>query len=197
MFLRLIITNITFDVRDDVLNEHMRSMTLQDPIRALTFEINLDSGGITHYWEIKGNVNYNLATNKLDTTSWLTYDGLIIAAPDSVSIEISDYIGAMTHTLTSSSPDIWGVFRASWDNPGLDNYQTYTAYIEITYSSTTYRGIVTFDLHEEGIQAGSSANGGTTTYNRGLCGYLGIEPILFILLFIGLRRLRISKPISG
>ena len=169
---------------------------------ALTFEINLDAegptgGGTTHTWEVKGNVNYNYYTDKLETTSWLTYDGLIIAAPDSVNITITDYANTLTHTLTSATPDTWGVFRTSWTNPGLDSYQTYSAYIAITYASTTYRGIVTFDLHGyDGIQAGSSG-GSTTTDNRGLCGYLGIEPLLFILLLIGLRRLKAVRPVRG
>ncbi len=161
------------------------------PFRSIsTFEIEL-GGGTTHTWEVKGNVNYNIVSNRLETTAWLTYDGMIIAAPDSVNITITDYANTLTKTLASSTSDTWGVFKVNWDNPGLDNHQTYAAYIEITYSSTTYRGIVTFDLHEEGIQAGSSG-GGTTTDNRGLCGYLGIEPLLFILLLIGLRRLKAS-----
>ncbi|MBI5779666.1 MAG: hypothetical protein HZA49_09465 [Planctomycetes bacterium] len=152
---------------------------------ASTFEIELDAGGTTHTWEVKGNINYNIVSNRLETTSWLTYDGMIIAAPDSVTITITDFADSDLRTMTSSTPDTWGVFRTTWDNPNLDDYQTYTAYIEITYSTTTYRGIIAFDLNQEGALAGSS---GGAHDSRGVCGYLGIEPFLFILLLMGLRR---------
>ncbi|MEW6026269.1 MAG: hypothetical protein AB1599_03115 [Planctomycetota bacterium] len=152
---------------------------------ASTFEIDFGAGGTTHIWEAKGNVNYNISTNRLEVTSWLTYDGLIIAAPDNVNITITDYANTPVYTLASSTHDTWGVFRTTWNNPGLDNYQTYAAYIEITYNSTTYRGIVAFDLQEEGIHAGSS---GRTYYKTNKCGYLGIEPLLLILILLGLRR---------
>ncbi|MFH1231481.1 MAG: CFI-box-CTERM domain-containing protein [Planctomycetota bacterium] len=127
---------------------------------ALTFKINEVAGTFTfHSWEVKGYINYNPSTNKLEVTSWLVYDGLIIPTPNSVNIEIRNFSDTMTKTLTASQHDSWGVFRVNWDNPAIDNQQTYTAYITILNGSTPYQGVIAFSIEKEESQAGSSGSG--------------------------------------
>ncbi len=127
----------------------------------LTFDIDSESGDI-HSWQTMAHFNYNDSLDRLKVTSWLLRDGLILNNPDGVRIDIYDHAGVLIKVLESSSPDSNGVFRMTWDQPGLDQEQTYSGYVTINYASSPYKGLVAHNFAtdtREVIITGSSGDG--------------------------------------
>jgi hypothetical protein len=148
--------------------------------------LEVESGG-SRVYQVMAYFNYNTAANRLETTSWLMLDGLIVPNPESIPIDIHNQAGVLIKTLSASANDNENIFRINWDNPTLDPQQTYLAYITIFYLGKYAKSVIAYKLGAEtqtGSITGSSgpmsytstASGGSS--NR--CGLMGIEAILLI-----------------
>ncbi|MFH1227359.1 MAG: hypothetical protein V1701_05590 [Planctomycetota bacterium] len=151
--------------------------------------LKMESGDSSY--QVLSYFNFNIPANRLETTSWLMLDGLMVPNPESITIDIHDQAGVLIKTLSASAVDSENIFRINWDNPTLDSQQTYLAYVTIFYLGKYAKSIIAYKLGVEPQTTGSSGVAFTDSGSHGSrCGLMGIEFVLLIGVMLFLKRKR-------
>lgn len=148
--------------------------------------LEVESGG-SRVYQVLAYFNYNAAVNRLETTSWLMLDGLIVPNPESITIDMHNQAGVLIKTLSASANDNENIFRINWDNPTLDPQQTYLAYITIFYLGKYAKSVIAYKLGAESQTGSITGSSGPMSYtstasggSSNRCGLMGIEALLLI-----------------
>lgn len=110
-------------------------------------------------YHVYSTFTYDSNNNLFIINSWMERLGVIVDDPTSCTITVYDNDGNLVdvsptygdgnYTLTSSSPNVNGVFRQSWDvanNPYLDQDSTYLGKVEIVYNGNTYSSNIVYTI---------------------------------------------------